>query len=123
MSKRGADDECHPLAVVAKRQDVRLTDECEPSALLCPITHEMFRDPVVVVASGHTYERSAILRHFSFRNTDPCTNGIVHDKMVVQNVQTRKSVQGLAERQPEQNAERMEQQRHPDPGFRVRAGR
>ena len=25
--------------------------------------------------------------------------------------------------QPEQNAERMEQQRHPDPGFRVRAGR
>ena len=93
MSKRGADDAWHACTVVAKRQDMRLTDESEPYALLCPITHEMFRDPVVVIASGHTYERSAILRHFSSRDTDPCTNGYVHDKMVVQNVQTRKSVQ------------------------------
>ena len=117
MSKRGADDECHARAVVAKRQDVRLTDECEPSALLCPITHEMFRDPVVVVASGHTYERSAILRHFSFRNTDPCTNGIVHDKMVVQNVQTRKSVQDWLSANPSRTPNGWNSRDIPTPGF------
>ena len=32
----------------------------EPEELLCPITRSMFRDPVVLLNSGHTYERSAI---------------------------------------------------------------
>ena len=36
----------------------------EPDVLVCPITRTMFRDPVMVVDSGHTYERSAILSHF-----------------------------------------------------------
>jgi leucine-rich repeat protein SHOC2 len=34
--------------------------DAEPEELMCPITRTMFRDPVVVVDSGHTYERSAI---------------------------------------------------------------
>ena len=38
--------------------------DAEPEELLCPITRTVFRDPVVVVDSGHTYERSAILSHF-----------------------------------------------------------
>ena len=33
--------------------------DAEPEELMCPITRTMFRDPVVVVDSGHTYERSA----------------------------------------------------------------
>ena len=93
MPKRENGDTIHTRSVVAKREDIRLPVRVSHPALLCPITHEMFRDPVVVIASGHTYERSAILRHFYIRDTDPCTNRVVHDKMVVQNVQTRKCVQ------------------------------
>ena len=44
-----------------------------PSAFLCPITYEMFRDPVVVIASGQTYERGAILRHFRSSEIEPCS--------------------------------------------------
>ena len=38
--------------------------DAEPDVLVCPITRTMFRDPVMVFDSGHTYERSAILSHF-----------------------------------------------------------
>ena len=38
--------------------------DAEPEVLMCPITRAVFRDPVMVVDSGHTYERSAILSHF-----------------------------------------------------------
>ena len=38
--------------------------DAEPEVLMCPITRTMFRNPVFVVDSGHTYERSAILSHF-----------------------------------------------------------
>ena len=35
--------------------------DAEPEVLLCPITRAVFRDPVVLFDSGHTYERSAVL--------------------------------------------------------------
>ena len=39
--------------------DADLADlDAEPEVLLCPITRVMFLDPVMVVDSGHTYERS-----------------------------------------------------------------
>jgi len=48
--------------------------DAEPEELMCPITRTMFRDPVVVVDSGHTYERSAILSHFGRNGArDPFT--------------------------------------------------
>ena len=34
--------------------------DAEPEELVCPITRTMFRDPVIVVGSGHTYELSLI---------------------------------------------------------------
>jgi hypothetical protein len=34
-----------------------------PRHLLCPITHSLMKDPVIVMASGRTYEREAIDRH------------------------------------------------------------
>jgi len=46
-------------------RDADLADlDAEPEELTCPITRTMFRDPVMVVDSGHTYERSAIMSHF-----------------------------------------------------------
>ena len=49
------------------RGDVPAPDadlDAEPEELLCPITRTVFRDPVMVFDSGHTYERSAVLAHF-----------------------------------------------------------
>ena len=31
--------------------------DAEPEVLMCPITRAVFRDPVFVFDSGHTYER------------------------------------------------------------------
>jgi len=45
-----------------------------PKAFLCPITHEVMRDPVVL-SDGHTYERSAINKWIKIlgRTTSPMT--------------------------------------------------
>ena len=46
----------------------------EAEELLCSITRTMFRDPVMVFDSGHTYERSAVLAHFRRNGAkDPLT--------------------------------------------------
>ena len=51
--------------------------DAEPEELLCPITRSVFRDPVIIVESGHTYERSAILAHFERNGAkDPLTRRI-----------------------------------------------
>lgn len=42
-------------------------------ALCCPITHEVFVDPVVA-ADGITYERAAIVNWLSSHDTSPMTN-------------------------------------------------
>jgi len=46
----------------------------------------MFRDPVVVVESGHTYERSAILAHFRRNGAkDPLTRRDLSSTKVMTN--------------------------------------
>ena len=50
----------------------------EPLSLRCPITHSLFRDPVMVTESGFTYERGAINAHFKKNGiTDPMTRARV----------------------------------------------
>jgi hypothetical protein len=44
-----------------------------PSHLCCPITHEMFVEPVVL-ETGHMYEREKIKEWLQNNNTDPNTN-------------------------------------------------
>ena len=64
--------------------DADLDDE--PEVLLCPITRVMFRDPVMVVDSGHTYERSAILSHFERNGAkDPLTRRALSSTKVMTN--------------------------------------
>ena len=59
------EDDGEPVAQRAKVE--------EPDHLLCPITRVMFRDPVMLVESGHTYERAAIEQHLQDHRTDPLT--------------------------------------------------
>jgi len=75
----------------------------DPEHLLCPITFALFRDPVVVVASGNTYERSAILAHWERRGWvhDPLSNEELDRDEIVTNWGKRREVQAhLATRGP-----------------------
>ena len=105
MPKRESGDAIHTRSVVAKREDMS-PSECEPSALLCPITHEMFRDPVVVIASGHTYERSAILDWITRQGEGAITSPLTgkafgkDEVTLIQNVALRLTIQSLASANP-----------------------
>ena len=63
--------------------------------LICPITQELFSDPVTA-ADGRTYEREAILRWFNSRATSPLTNRAISTNLV-ENVEIR----NLARKQPD----------------------
>ena len=47
-----------------------------PSSLHCPITHEVFQDPVIA-ADGHTYERQAITQWLEGQPQSPCTRQVM----------------------------------------------
>ena len=74
----------------------------EPDVLICPITRNMFRDPVVVVDSGHTYERSAIVSHFRCNGTkDPLTGLALRSARVMTIWTVRQIVQDWLDKHPD----------------------
>ena len=93
--------------------DADLADlDAEPEVLLCPITRTMFRDPVMVVESGHTYERSAVLAHFDRNGAkDPLTRRALSSTKVMTNWVVRQFVQDLAGQAPGRDARRVGQSR------------
>ena len=52
---------------------------------LCPITQDIMRDPVILVESGHTFERVAIETWFERNNTNPVTNLVARNKVLTPN--------------------------------------
>ena len=75
--------------------------DAEPEVLMCPITRTMFRDPVFVVVSGHTYERSVILSHFEHNGAkDPLTNCALSSAKVKTNWAMRNVVQDWVDKHP-----------------------
>ena len=75
--------------------------DAEPEELLCPITRTVFRDPVFVVDSGHTYERSAILSHFERNGAkDPLTRRALSSTKVMTNWAMRNVVQAWLDKHP-----------------------
>lgn len=49
-------------------------DDDIPDAFLCPITQELMRDPVILIADSQSYERSALDEWFSTgRRISPLT--------------------------------------------------
>ena len=91
-----ATSDVRPLQPARAQRDHSSPDadlDVEPDVLLCPITRVMFRDPVMVVESGHTYERSAILSHFE-RNgpKDPLTRLALSSTKVMTNWAVRQMV-------------------------------
>jgi leucine-rich repeat protein SHOC2 len=75
--------------------------DAEPEELMCPITRAMFRDPVMVVESGHTYERSDVLSHFERNGAkDPYTNCALSSTKVMTNWAVRQIVQAWLIKHP-----------------------
>ena len=89
-------------ADVPDAPDADLADlEDEPQEFLCPITRTMFRDPVMVVESGHTYERGAVLAHFDRNGAkDPLTRRSLSSTKVMTNWAMRNVVQAWLDRHP-----------------------
>ena len=77
----------------------QMTRVKEPDHLLCPITHDMFRDPVMVMESGHTYERKAIEEHLQNHGTDPLTRYRIRGAPVT-NRNARNAVQAWLDENP-----------------------
>ena len=75
--------------------------DAEPEELMCPITRTMFRDPVFVFDSGHTYERSAILSHFRRNGAkDPLTRRALSSTKVMTIWAMRNVVQAWLDKHP-----------------------
>ena len=99
-----ATSDVRPLQPAHAQRDLSYPDadlDVEPDVLLCPITRVMFRDPVMVVESGHTYERSAILSHFE-RNgpKDPLTRLALSSTKVMTIWAVRQFVQAWLDKHP-----------------------
>ena len=60
----------------------KLASIAPPRELICPITQELLRDPVLC-SDGHTYERSSLVTWFSMgRNRSPVTNSLLEDTSI-----------------------------------------
>jgi len=92
------------LRTVSVQCDLSALDadlDAEPEELMCPITLNMFRDPVFVFDSGHTYERSAILSHFEQNGAkDPLTRRALSSTKVKTNWAMRNVVQAWLDKHP-----------------------
>jgi len=72
-----------------------------PDGLECPITSELFKDPVMCT-DGHTYERAAILAWFEEQRkhkpdlTSPMTNAVLESDKVFPNFALRKQCEAFA---------------------------
>ena len=63
-----------------------------PTAFLCPITHELMRDPVILV-DGHTYERRAIVDWLDLgKVTSPVTNEQLQNAVLIPNYALRSAI-------------------------------
>ena len=77
---RGGEASSRDVSGVARIMQTAVASPCVtdgrnpvPHEFVCPITQEIMDDPVVVVASGQTYERREITTWFRTHTSDPCT--------------------------------------------------
>ena len=60
-----------------------------PEELVCPLTHELMIDPVMLFETGQTYERASIEKWLATHDTDPLTGVALADKTLRSNVALR----------------------------------
>jgi hypothetical protein len=82
-TKHKLESKSHSLEPPPKKGDVIWakpaikTDQAIIDQLSCPITHELFFDPIRAEPSQHYYERSQFFEWRKHKNTDPLTREII----------------------------------------------
>ncbi len=87
----------------AMRDDIvrraQLTEDREAAAIdapneyMCPIGFALMVDPVIVAETCNTYERAKIEHWFATHKTDPNTNVVLTNKLLVPSINLRKLIQ------------------------------
>jgi hypothetical protein len=62
------------------------SDEEIPSDFVCPITCDVFMDPVLLIESGNNYERAAIERWLASNDKEPLTGMPLKNKSIMANM-------------------------------------
>jgi hypothetical protein len=75
--------------------------------LVCPISHHLFRDPVIA-PDGFTYERFCIVKWMSKQETSPMTNTPIKATFLVHNYTIKQMVEIALQMYPELREELME---------------
>ena len=75
-------------SAVTRLEGVRLRDE-----FICPITHELLREPVIA-GDGYTYEKTAIEKWFLSKETSPLTGSSI-PRSLTPNLTLKKLIQDL----------------------------
>merc|ERR1712139_42590 len=74
-----------------------LDTEDTPAHLLCVITCDVFKDPVLAL-DGHTYESAAIQQWLSEHGTSPMTNLVLPSMVLVPNLAIRREIEDHAQK-------------------------
>lgn len=70
-----------PLPIPTTNTFFRVNSEEElPQEVLCPITQELYKDPVICIVDGHTYERKELERWLHNHDETPLARAKVTDK-------------------------------------------
>jgi len=72
-------------------EQLRVTRKEIPPQFICPITQEVFMDPVFT-DDGHTYERAAIVEWLKNHTTSPLTNQTLDSVVVRPNHALRSAI-------------------------------
>ena len=58
----------------------------EDTSLICPLTLELFSNPVVTITEGLTYEKKAILDYIDLHQCDPITHSLLGEHQLIPNL-------------------------------------
>ena len=82
------------------------TADLDALQLVCPITAELFEDPVLLVEDGHTYERSAVTAWLEKHDTSPMSGAALATKTLAPNIRARQQADTARGGKPPLDAKR-----------------
>ncbi|XP_073986233.1 WD repeat, SAM and U-box domain-containing protein 1-like isoform X2 [Rhodnius prolixus] len=94
LDQLNIDDEAQRAELAARLEDLRkeVNGVEPPHEFLCPITHQLMRDPVIAT-DGYSYERSAIEAWFlNGHSTSPMTNNCLTTTNLEPNIELRQAI-------------------------------
>src|SRR6056300_1720533 len=82
------------------------TADLDALQLVCPITAELFQDPVLLVEDGYTYERSAVTAWLEKHDTSPMSGAALATKTLAPNIRDRQQADAARGGKPPPDAKR-----------------